>query len=150
MNLSSDLLDYYLLVISCQTARKNHMQKAGNVFYAGIYAIPAYGSIPLIGSRDLRRRLLLPVEGHVPMVPVLFVVKRTMDYWLVLFDYKENHVFIMGSPYGSSQEDLYADWTGWQGKGFWYGFANVFQWRVEEDPSRVMEVTWVQVSLRTL
>jgi hypothetical protein len=102
-------------------------------------------------SNNLRRlkewKNSLTLESSVPQIPVVFLLQG-IDHWprLVVFNYKQNMVLLLGR--GNNKEEFvgHLNWNQWDGAKLWTEVSSTMGWlQIEQNP-RVIEANWIPVS----
>ena len=140
--LHPDVMDFYLTQESFKMA-----QAAGLGKYSAFYLDRSTIHQILSGTLkiSLRKRLLLPEQGNIPLCPVLFIGNDMGNglYFLVLLDYSTNRVFLFGNLGTHSKNPPYISW---RNPRVWKGIANKIGWSIEDnkEPSSYW-LDWAQV-----
>lgn len=122
------------------------------VLYLGIYAVESCsrpeGPNPEECS-SIRRRLLLPEEGVVPMRPVacILYLDATRHYFVVVFNHQRLHVATLGQNYQVNKTHFDRNPQEWGGPHIWRNMCKIFGWRVPQQQPTLWAVDWIQVNI---
>ena len=99
--------------------------------------------------RSIRRALLLPEGGMVPMRPVAFVIydHDSRHYFTVVMNYDLLHVTTYGHHITSEISDYAQDPEKWAGQNIWRNICIVFNWEIPAQKPIWWAIDWKQVSM---
>jgi hypothetical protein len=142
-----NLLDFFLI---CESHRS---------WYPGEFATPFYyvdlrTFKRLMGSEGSDDRLLKDCFAiktpNIPMAIVLLLIPLPVTgYFLVMFDFKERNVLILGRrlEHGYGHNIVGAEWHSWGGPDCWRSTGRAFGWDDTHRLPETYEVDWIAASL---
>jgi hypothetical protein len=95
----------------------------------------------------IRRRLLLPVDGPIPMRPVACVIHEyeRRHYFVVVFNYRRLHVAEYGRHIRAARCHTDRHPAAWGGPEIWRNICTLFGWDVPVEHPMWWAVDWIQV-----
>jgi hypothetical protein len=144
--LGNNSIDHFLL---------QHWVKVRNtslVLYLSIYAVESCCRLEGPNPEEcsaIRRRLLLPEEGVVPMCPVTCViyVHETRHFFAAVFDHQRRHITTLGRNYKVNKTGIDHNPEEWCGPHIWRNMCMIFGWRVPQQQPTWWVVDWTQVNI---
>ena len=99
--------------------------------------------------KTVRRQLLLPEDGAVPMRPVTFILHNdeTRHYFTVAMNYERLHVTTYGRNYKIEKSHYATEPMQWAGPHIWRNICIIFNWAIPEERPTWWAIDWKQVRL---
>jgi hypothetical protein len=75
-----------------------------------------------------RRRMHLPDDAQLRMMPVILILLHANHCFVVVFDYMSNRVHVLGRSIHRAGPTMNVQWEEWKGPVIWAQVANMFGW----------------------
>ena len=97
--------------------------------------------------KTVRRSLLLPEDGMVPLRPVAFVIynHETRHYFTVVMNYKSHHITTYGHHISSENAHYAQEPEKWAGPYIWKNVCTLFNWELPARKPTYWAIDWQQV-----